>query len=45
MQDKTNETHKSGPKILMPIGNSIYQAHTKQYLKTPVKQMRIISTK
>jgi len=21
----------------MPIGNSIYQAHTEQYLKTPVK--------
>ena len=48
MQEKkntTNETRKSCPKILMPIGNSIYQAHTKQYLKTPVKQMRIVSTK
>jgi len=41
MQEKknaTNETHKSSPKILLPIGNSIYQAHTKQYLKTLVKQ-------
>ena len=35
MQEKknaTNETHKSCHKILMPIGNSFYQAHTKQYL-------------
>ena len=37
-KNATNETRKPCPKICMPIGNSIYQAHTKQYLKTLVKQ-------